>query len=82
MQDPKSAPLSAGDKALVAYAEKLTRSPGDMGTTDIEELREQGFSDREIHDATQVIALFNYYNRVADGLGVSLDDDEDPEPQQ
>ena len=29
-----------------------------------------GLDDRAIHDATQVIAYFNYINRVADALGV------------
>jgi alkylhydroperoxidase family enzyme len=33
-------------------------------------LRSHGFDDRAIHDATQVIAYFNYINRVADALGV------------
>jgi alkylhydroperoxidase family enzyme len=37
-------------------------------------LREAGFSDVAIHDIAQVAALFNYYNRIADGLGI------DPEP--
>ncbi len=41
----------------------------------MEVLREQGWSDRELHDACQVIAYFNYINRIADGLGV------DPEPE-
>lgn len=33
-------------------------------------LRQHGFEDRAIHDATQVISYFNYINRIADGLGV------------
>jgi alkylhydroperoxidase family enzyme len=37
---------------------------------DIERLRGQGWSDRGIHDAIQVIAYFNYINRVADAVGV------------
>jgi alkylhydroperoxidase family enzyme len=31
-----------------------------------------GLSDREIHDACQIAAYFNYANRVANGLGVAL----------
>ncbi len=41
-----------------------------MGPHDLDELRRHGFDDRAIHDATQVIAYFNYINRVADALGV------------
>ena len=45
-----------------------------MTKDDVETLRQIGWSDLEIHDAAQVIAYFNYINRIADGLGV------DPEP--
>lgn len=41
-----------------------------MDSQDIETLRQHGFDDRAIHDATQVIAYFNYINRIADGLDV------------
>lgn len=41
-----------------------------MRETHVENLRRHGFSDAAIHDATQVIAYFNYINRVADALGV------------
>jgi len=60
--------------ALCAWAEKLTLTPTQMQKADVESLRQIGWSDLEIHDAAQVIAYFNYINRLADGLGV------DPEP--
>ena len=41
-----------------------------MGAEDVLSLREAGWNDRAIHDAAQVVAYFNYINRVADGLGV------------
>lgn len=65
--------LSPVDSALCAYAEKLTLSPGLMGPEDIAILRTYHLDDRAIHDATQVIAYFNYINRVADGLGIELE---------
>jgi uncharacterized peroxidase-related enzyme len=65
--------LSAIDRTLCAYAEKLTLRPAEMGTVDIDALRAAGLGDRAIHDATQVIAYFNYINRVADALGVELE---------
>ncbi len=52
---------------------KLTRTPGGMTEGDVKRLRDLGLSDRAITDATQVIAFFNYINRVADGLGVDLE---------
>jgi uncharacterized peroxidase-related enzyme len=62
--------LSAIDAVLCSYAEKLTLHPTEMSAADIETLRDAGLDDRTIHDATQVIAYFNYINRVADSLGV------------
>jgi hypothetical protein len=46
-----------------------------MAPADVEELRRQGFDDLAIHDAVQIAALFAYFNRLADGLGI------DPEPE-
>ena len=73
-RDWRSAPLSDQDKALCAFAEKLTISPSRMTPADLDQLRAAGFSDRAIHDATQVVAYFNYINRIADALGVEPED--------
>ncbi|MFZ0544808.1 MAG: hypothetical protein WAM60_05195 [Candidatus Promineifilaceae bacterium] len=72
--DWRKASLSSADLALCTYAEKLTQTPSDMTDSDIISLRLQGFNDRAIHDATQVIAYFNYINRIADGLDVEQED--------
>lgn len=55
---------------LCEYAVKLTRMTAPMSRDDLARLRAEGFDDRAIHDATQVIGFFNYITRVADGLGV------------
>lgn len=83
--DWQNADLSAADRALCAYAAKLTATPHAMTPADLDELRRHGFDDRAIHDATQVIAYFNYINRVADALGVEPEPfvrtwEESPEP--
>ena len=44
-----------------------------MTEGDVNRLRDLGLSDRAVTDATQVIAFFNYINRVGDGLGVDLE---------
>jgi alkylhydroperoxidase family enzyme len=46
-----------------------------VGAADAETLRGHGLADEAIHDAIQVIAYFNYINRVAEGIGT------DPEPE-
>lgn len=73
-RDWREAPLDLADQALCAYAEKLTRECHEISERDIEGLRRQGFDDRGIHDATQVIAYFNYINRIADGLGIDQEE--------
>jgi len=62
-------------RALCDYAAKLTLSPADVGAADADALRAHSWSDAAIHDAIQVIAYFNYINRVAEGVGT------DPEPE-
>ena len=72
-KDWKKADISAKDKALCAWAEKLTLTPGDMTKSDIDVLKKTGFSENAISDAAQVVSYFNYINRIAEGLGVDLE---------
>jgi alkylhydroperoxidase family enzyme len=44
-----------------------------MSAADVAALRGAGFDDRGIHDAIQVVAYFNYINRVADAVHVDLE---------
>ncbi len=60
--------------ALLEYAEKITKTPAELCEADVEGLRGHGWSDAAIHDSVQVIAYFNYINRVADALGVVAED--------
>lgn len=65
--------MAPADRALCVYAAKLTATPAAMTAADLADLRRHGFTDRAIHDATQVIAYFNYINRVADALDVEVE---------
>jgi alkylhydroperoxidase family enzyme len=60
-------------RALCEYAVRLTQDPSRIGSADA--LRAAGITDAEIHDAIQVIAYFNYINRVAEGVGVDSEPD-------
>jgi uncharacterized peroxidase-related enzyme len=57
-------------RALCDFAAKLTRAPATISRADVEALRPHGLDDAAIHDAVQVIAYFNYINRVADAVGI------------
>lgn len=73
MNDPDNADLEPKERAVVDFSLKLTRTPGAMEENDVQTLREQGFSDRNILDVVLVASLFNFMDRVADGLGVEVD---------
>jgi uncharacterized peroxidase-related enzyme len=57
-------------QALCAFAVKLTREPSSVRRDDVDALRSHGLDDAAVHDAIQVIAYFNYINRVADAVGI------------
>lgn len=65
---------------MLDFAARLTRTPSAVQAGDLDALREHGFDDAAIHDIAQVTALFNYYNRLADGLGIDPEPDWDTEP--
>jgi uncharacterized peroxidase-related enzyme len=58
---------------MLTFAEKLTERPGEMDENDTIALRSTGFTDRDIHDITEVVAYYAYVNRIADALGVPLE---------
>lgn len=70
----RDAPLEPVDRALCDFAVRLTSHQSEIDPRDLETLRSHGLDDRAIHDATQVIAYFNYIARLADGLGVEPED--------
>ncbi len=72
-RDYRQARLDPGDRAMLDFAVRLTRQPAAIGRPDLERLRRHGFDDAAIHDIVQVAALFNYFNRLADGLGIDLE---------
>lgn len=82
-RDYSAAELSSRQRALLDYSAKLTREPWNMREADVVALRAAGLSDRDILDVNQVAAYYAYANRVADGLGVGVDEyiTRDPGPE-
>jgi uncharacterized peroxidase-related enzyme len=62
---------SARLDAVAAYAAKLTTEPTAMRVDDIDALRSIGLGDLEVLDLNNVVAYYNYINRVANGLGLT-----------
>ena len=75
VDDWRTAPLAPLERALCAFAAKLTLRQREMSPSDLDALRAHGLDDRALHEAAQVVGYFNYITRVADALGVELEAD-------
>ncbi|RSM38839.1 peroxidase [Amycolatopsis balhimycina DSM 5908] len=73
LEDLGSAPVDERLKPVLAYVGKLTRTPSRMTDADADAVFAAGWDERALHDAVLVCALFNFMNRMVDGLGISAD---------
>jgi len=73
-EDWRSAGLDDATMALLLFAEQLTDDCSSVGAEDVAVVRRRGFDDRAISSCVQVVAYFNYINRIAEGLGVAAED--------
>lgn len=75
--DYRRAGLTSKQEVLCQYARELTDNPEDFNEPAlINLLKENGFSDGAVLDATLVIAYFNFVNRIVLALGVEHNEDE------
>ena len=72
--DYRTAALGERLTKLLDWCVKLTRTPGQMRPADLTALRQVGWTDPEISAAGFVCSYFNFINRVADAMGVDLED--------
>jgi uncharacterized peroxidase-related enzyme len=61
-------------RTLLEYAGKLTRTPAAVTRADVVALRGAGYTDEAVLHAVEVTAYFAFVNRLADGLGVELEE--------
>ena len=73
IRDYTQASLEPQDRALLDYASKLTREPWSMQEADVEAVRNAGWSDAAILDLNLTVSYYAFVNRLADGLGVTLE---------
>lgn len=76
LQDWRTAPFDERVRATLAFLERLTLSPDEVGPEDVERVRAAGVSDEALADAVRVCALFNTIDRIADALGFDVPPDE------
>lgn len=72
--DLDSAPVDEKIRPVLAYVGKLTRTPSLMTGDDAEAVFAAGWDERALHDAVLVCALFNFMNRMVEGLGIRADE--------
>lgn len=69
MQDIETAPIDGKIKALLRYAGKLTQEPAKMVQADADAVFSAGWSEQALHDAINVVCMFNFMNRIVLGHG-------------
>ena len=67
-QNYESTPISAKMKALLAIAGKVQQGGKYVTANDVEQARQWGANDKEIHDTVLIAAAFCMFNRYVDGL--------------
>lgn len=72
-----SAPLTDRERAICNYAVKLTLTPWEMREEDLAPMRSAGLSDRDVLDVSLITCYYAFANRLADGLGIGIEGDDD-----
>jgi uncharacterized peroxidase-related enzyme len=74
-RDPtQAANLTDQEKTMLAFVEKMTKESWALTRADVDGLRAAGFPDVQILEIVQLTAWFNFMTRVADALGVEVED--------
>ncbi|QNE79630.1 peroxidase-related enzyme (plasmid) [Streptomyces finlayi] len=74
LTDLDAAPVDERLRPVLRYLDTLTRHPARLTEKDAEAVFAAGWDDRALHDAVMVCALFNFMNRMVEGLGVCADE--------
>lgn len=62
-------------KPIFRFAEKLTRTPSAITRADADSILAAGWPETAIYHAAAVTGLFNFMNRLVEGLGIKPDPD-------
>ena len=65
--------LTPRQRALCTLAEKMTLTPTRMTAEDWQPLRDAGLDEQGLLEVAHIVAIFNYFPRLADGFGLQLD---------
>jgi len=62
--------LTPAERALLDYAKVITEAAYRSTHDDVQKLRDVGWKEEQIAEAVYVIAMFAFFNRVADAFGI------------
>jgi uncharacterized peroxidase-related enzyme len=74
LADLDTAPVDERIRAVLRYVGKLTTAPARLTDEDAAAVLAAGWDERALHDAVIVCALFNFMNRMVNGLGIKADE--------
>ena len=62
--------LTPAERALMDYVKLITEAAARSTTEDVQKLRDTEWTEDQISEAVYIIAMFAFFNRVADAFGV------------
>ncbi len=68
--DLDAAPVTEAERALLEFTELVNERAYDVKGEDVETLRRAGWSEDQIAEGVYIIAMFAFFNKVADAFGV------------
>jgi len=72
---PEGAKLFYKERVLLEFVKTLTLEPAKMSDVKVQKLRNAGWSDNEIFEASFITSLFAFFNRMADAYGLDYSPD-------
>ena len=73
MKDAPEASVEPGERAMMAFVEKVVLNADRVGRADIDVLRSHGYQDEEIFDVAAAAAARCFFSKLLDALGVQAD---------
>lgn len=72
LEDLPSSAVDQKMKPVLAYISKLTTTPTRMTQADADAVFDAGWSEQALYDAVEVCCLYNFMNRLVEGLGLTV----------
>jgi uncharacterized peroxidase-related enzyme len=73
IDDFETPPIAEKMRPVLRYARKLTTRPDSLSPTDADGVFAAGWDDTALYHTVAVTALFNFMNRLVEGMGIELD---------